>query len=569
LPLLGLGPAHAQDADWLKAAFDDKPAIETKRPAATPGERAKRATLVGNHFAPSMSGKWQWKVTRPDWTETDEAAYGEFIRGIGESNCRTSHECLASPEANPKYAASNPPGMQFFADCADLPFVLRGYFAWMNGLPYSFPTASDLHPGSKSGKGDFPSFQITGRYHIVPPGPDGRIALEEMTRVSTAHFRTPADYRGRMLPDYYLVRIDRETIKAGTVVFNPLGHIAVVYKVTDEGVVHYIDAHPDNALTRGVFDSEFERGGPETGGGFKRWRPQKLVGFKRGPNGRLFGGRLELAPDKDLADRSDEQYLGNSEVRSQDGRSARFMIDGEEVDYFGFIRLRLARPGYKFNPIAEMRLRMRTLCQELRYRVDAVDAAVKAGIHLKPQPPRLPQNIYVTQGYWEAYATPSRDAQLRASFAGLREEVVRFLELTPRGSRFIEYKGEDIRADLAKTHAEEASACSVTYTKSNGARQTLSFAEIEKRLFRLSFDPHHCVERRWGASDPDELGTCKDDALKTAWYEAEQRLRNQIVRTIGDRMDFTLDDLKRQALRDDEVGESEPPAIDVVALVGK
>jgi len=538
-----------------------------EEPTGGPGSAREKKTappLVGTHFAPNSSGKWQWKVTREAWTDQDEALFGEFLRDIGESSCSTSHECLTSPIANPRYHEKNPPGMQFFADCADLPFMLRGYFAWMNGLPYSFPTAVGLHPGSSEGN---LAFQITGRYHIVAPGPDARFVLPEIGRVSTAHFRAPAAYLGKMLFDYYPVRISRESVKPGTVIFDPLGHIMTVYKVTESGQIHFIDAHPDNALTRGLYGSEIERAGPLSGAGFIRWRPQKLVGAKRGADGKLSGGKLVLAENKELPDWSDEQYYGAGVGRSETWQSGKFFIDGNEVDYYGYVRLSLAPKGYKFNPIEETRTRMRALCQEVNQRVNAVDAAVKAGMHRRPQPARLPQNLYVTQGDWEAYATSSRDAQLRTIFKELREDSERFVTLADSGHQLIDYQGTNLRQDLMETYMAEAKSCSITYTKSDGAQQTLGLEEITKRLFRLSFDPYHCPERRWGADDGAELKSCPDDATKRAWYEAEQRLRNQLVRTIGDRMDFTLDDLKRQAREGSDVGENQPPVVDVLTVL--
>lgn len=532
---------------------------DPKRPAA----------LIGDHVAPSIAGRWQWKVTRTSWTEADEERFGEFIRLIGESNCKTMQECMTSEKANPLFHALNPPGMQFFADCADLPFFLRAYFAWHNGLPFSFSTAVSPHPGIIVKKSETPSFQVAGRYHIVPPGPDPRLALPEVSRVSTAHFRHPADYRGRMLPDHYPVAITRESIKAGTVIFDPLGHIAVVYKVDDHGRVHFIDAHPDNSLTRGIYDSEIERAGPASGAGFKRWRPQTLVGATKTGKDTISGGRLVLTADKELRDWSDEQYFGTGTGRSTDWKAGRFLIDGEEVDYHAFVRLRLAPSGYQFDPIEETRQRIRNICGELKHRIDAVDVAVRAGIHKRPQPARLPQNIYVTQGDWETYSTPSRDAQLKSMFRALREDVARFMALGPAGSRFIRFNGTDLRASLLDTYKSEADTCQIRYTKSDGTTVDLGFNEVKTRLFAMSFDPHHCPERRWGATDPQELGSCRDDKTKTAWYEAQQRLRNQLVRTIGDRMDFTLEDLRRQAREDSDVGENDAPDIDVASLLVK
>lgn len=563
-------PGSGGGSSWADAGeSDDRSERGTSSEGKSETADDRPTALIGDHFAPSTGGRWQWKITRATWTDKDEQGFGEFLRQIGESDCKTTHECLTSPKANPLFHGRHPPGMQFFADCADLPFYLRAYFAWQNGLPYSFSTAVSLHPGTPVKKDVPASFQIAGRYHIVPPGPDPRLALSEVSRVSTAHFRHPAAYRGRMLPDHYPVAVTRESIKAGTVIFDPLGHIAVVFKVDEHGRVHFIDAHPDNSLTRGVYDSEIERAGPDSGAGFKRWRPQTLIGAKRGANGALSGGRLSLTVDSELPDWSDEQFLGTGAGRSTSWQSARFMIDGEDVDYHAFVRLRLAPVGYRFDPIEETRQRIRNICTELEQRVNAVAVAVQAGMNKRPQPPRFPTNIYVTQGDWETYSTPSRDAQLKSMFRALREDVARFMTLGPAGSRFIRYDGSDLRGDLLHTYRSEADACRITYTKSDGATVQLGFEEIKRRLFLMSFDPHHCPERRWGATDPQELASCRDDKSKSAWYEAQQRLRNQLVRTIGDRMDFTLDDLRRHERENSDVGENQAPDIDVAALLAK
>lgn len=565
----------------LTTSSIDSEEDDTSFTPRSPRERRERIrqreSWAGKSFAPQSSGKWQWKVTKEGWTAADEAGFAEFIRLLGESECKTTHECLTSPVANPKFHDKNPPGWQFFADCADLPFVLRAYYAWMNGLPFSYSTALSVAPSAGSGskprgRNDFPIFHISGRRDIVGPGPDGRLALADVSIVSTGHFRTPADYTGRLLPDHYPVKVDRASIRAGTVMFDPLGHIAVVYKVTDDGNVHFIDAHPDNSLTRGVYGSEIERSGPESGSGFRNWRPQKLVGAKRLEGGILSGGEVQLAADKELPDWSDEQYYGNGNgaTKPAQWQDAKFTFEGDAIDYYGFVRMRLAKPGFRYNPIEEVATKVDLLCKEIGYRVDAVKIAIDAGIHQRPQPARLPKNIYVTQGYWETYSTPSRDAQLKSMFRSLREDIARYIALHAQGSKLVVYAGSDLRGDIMAAYNTAAAKCTTTYIKSDGKPQTMGFEEVKRRLFKMSFDPHHCVERRWGADDPAELKSCTDGSLKTSWYNAQQRLRNQLVRTIGDRMDFSLEDLNRQAREDSDVGENEPPSISVAdVLVSK
>ena len=509
---------------------------------------------------PPSNGPWRWRITRAAWTAADEQGFEEFIAGIGASDCATVNACLTSPTANPRFHNRHPPRMTFAADCADLPFVLRAYYAWQTGLPFSFPVRAAPHPRTGGHKSALLGRQTAERHDIVGPGPDPRLVFPAIGAfVSSEHFRAPPAYAGRLPNDHYPVRISRESIRPGTVIFDPDGHVAVVWRVTDDGRVLYLDAHPDNSLTRGTFNREFDRAEPPMGAGFKRWRPQRLVGARPAPDGTLAGGRVVLAGDGELADWSDEQFFGNATPRPADWSDGRFTLAGQQMEFHEYVRLRLAHPGFKYDPLAEVRGMLRQLCRDLQYRRDAVDLAIRAGIDRRPQPDRLPRNIYATSGDWEVYSTPSRDARIKTAFEELRDEIERFLGLAARGSGILDYAGRDLRQDLLDLYREEAAACSITYQRSDGSAVTLGFEEVKRRLFALSFDPHHCVERRWGASEAVELATCADDDGKVAWYRAQARLRNQLVRTYGEAMGWGLAELQRPDL---DIGVEEAPDID-------
>jgi hypothetical protein len=385
-----------------------------------------------------------------------------------------------------------------------------------------------------------------------------------MDAISSAHYRYPPRQTGTVLPDHYPVALTRQSIKPGTIIYDPNGHVAVVYKVGADGRIHYIDTHPDNSLTRGVYGRAFTRSSPGMGAGFKRWRPVTLVGATQGSDGHFEGGTIKLAADASIADWSEEQFFGTESTKPRAWSAGKFVLEGETLDYYEYVRKRLAGAGFKYNPVAETRAMVRSLCEDAKYRVDAVDIAIKAGLHLRPQPSRFPKNIYGTEGDWETYSTPSRDARLKTAFKELRDEVARFLELAQKDPAKLDYSGDNLREDVRRGYREEAEACAISYTKSDGAKVDLTFEELRRRLFRLSFDPYHCPERRWGASDPAELQSCPDGTEKRAWYEAEQRLRNQINRTYDTPMDFTLADLQRGAAGS---GVDEPPGVSVLDLL--
>jgi hypothetical protein len=142
--------------------------------------------------------------------------------------------------------------------------------------------------------------------------------------------------------------------------------------------------------------------------------------------------------------------------------------------------------------------------------------------------------------------------------------MARLIQMWINRDERVSYDGLDLKEDLQKAYEYGRSTCTAVYRNSGGKNVTLHFDDVVKRLFKLSFDPYHCIERRWGATSDEELATCPDPSSKTRWYEAEQRLRNQVDRTYDARMDFTVSDLERKVVGS---GADTPPDIDVKAVI--
>lgn len=515
--------------------------------------------------APAVAADTTWRVTKDRWTEEDEKGYSAFVQGFGESDCATPAECFRS-SANP-YRNTDPPGLWLRADCADLIYLMRAYYAWKNGLPFSYAVSVTPREG---GGGDI-RFNLSGNRIVarrdVKTGANAVEVLRAIPdQVSSATFRVSYLFdRGQETSDFYSPKIGRDTIRPGTVIYDINGHVAIVYKVEDDGRVLYLDAHPDQTLTRSAFGAQFSRGDPALGSGFKNFRPIELTGATRRGDGVLVGGRIEIASNGQIAEFGTEQFLGNQPDPSGDWHKGKFIHDNVEVKFYEFTRLKMSNGTLVYNPVYELRASMRSICGDLKDRVMAVDMSIKAGIHRKDHPGRLPDNIYGTTSMeWEIYSTPSRDARLKTRFVELHNDLAHLIDLYLKRDKRVSYEGLNLKQDLLNAYAEESEACRIAYTNSDGKPVTLTYDQVLRRLYNLSFDPYHCVERRWGATEEDELDSCDDGGTKRRWYEAEQRLRNQIDRTYDARMDFDLSDL-----RDGPPGSGwdKAPEIDVKALI--
>jgi hypothetical protein len=329
-------------------------------------------------------------------------------------------------------------------------------------------------------------------------------------------------------------------------IYDPNGHVATIYRVEADGRIHYMDAHPDSSLTHGFYDLRFVRAYPGMGAGFKNWRPVRLVGARLRDDGTYTGGHIVAEANADITDFSDEQFYGNGPRpdEDRDWRDGRFTLNGAPLDWYDYVRAKLAGGRLQFDPLREVADMVDSNCADLHDRVEAVDLALKAGMASREEPERLPQNIYGTDGDWETYSTPSRDARLKTAFKELRDFAERFVRMYQAKDPKLAYKGSDLATDLRATYDRKAAQCSITYTRSDGSPFTIGYEEARRRLFAMSFDPYQCAERRWGASTGEEFGTCSETTLKAAWYDAEQNLRNQIDRTYDAEMDFTLEELK-------------------------
>ena len=502
------------------------------------------------------------RITSESWSAADERGYGEFIAAIGESNCRTVAQCIDDP-ANP-FRASDPPGFYFNADCADLPYFLRFYYAWKRGLPFSY--VRDVSPRGRtrdirySPRGN----QVEARRDVLTGDNALRLLNNLRDQISSATYRIHPELGG---DDLYSPALDPRSIRPGTVIYDPNGHLAVIWRIERDGRIRYIDAHPDNSLTRGTYDLRFVRASPGMGAGFKNWRPARLVGASRAPDGALVGGRIMLASNAQIPDFALTQFFGTEYLKmsprpaDSQWRNGAFVLGDAVMDYYDFVRASLSGGQLRFNPLREITDMVLSNCADLSYRAEAVDIALAAGIQNRPQPPRLPPNIYGTEGDWETYSTPSRDARLKTAFKEVRDYAERFLTLWRTRDARLVYNGFDLAGDMLAAYDRAAASCAISYRRSDGSQVRFGYEEARRRLFRLSFDPYHCVERRWGA-DGAEGATCHDGPLKRRWYEAEARLRNQLDRSYEARMDFTLGELE-----EGRGGVSSPPDTDTAAFL--
>jgi hypothetical protein len=510
-------------------------------------------------------------IMKTEWDEEDEAEFSELIAAIGASNCRSFIDCLKHP-AN-FLRDSDPPDLRALSDCADFPLMLRAYYAWKRGLPFSVASAirtSDPPPEPGKPPTDF-RYTVSGNQIATRKSftarevrdVDGKLlgahhpTIEDIwdhihNVVSSSMYRTdPRDEDTKRFSDFYSPTIDRNHIKAGTVLYAPQGHVALVHKVDSNGDVNVVQDSTDGIISRINFNkNSFPQSRISHGAGFKNWRPQKLVGATRNAAGYYIGGTIEAATNEELRKQG---KFSMDQYRSQGGK---YEHSGQELAWEDFVAARLSGKPWKRDPIGDFSKRIQALCSQVQNRVRAVAAAVERGLPNQPHPEKLPTNIFgADQPDWESFSSPGRDADLRAMMSDLVSFSRDMNSLSPDELKKTAYTGANLNADMQKEFRSQSESCKIEYINSRGRKVPLSLTDVINRAEKLSFDPYHCPELRWGAEGA-EAESCKQHPSSAEWYVVQRPLRQQKSRDTGGFYGYTLEEAKK-AFKSMEVKETD------------
>jgi hypothetical protein len=527
-------------------------AIAAAMPSRSTADEAAKAAVAEFRNQPRFD--LPIYIAQPEWTPQFEELYSQFVaqfaRGVKQYPGRTVKWYMRNAQINP-YADRDPEGLVHYSDCADFPYFLRNYFAYVYGLPMSVATGVEMmryplaSPATRdadlaTARTDNSPYgnYLTGRGLPNVPDKPGREKnflthwASILDHVSTRTFRaSPLSPNYNEYSDVYPVKIDRNGVRPGTIVHST-GHIYVVAEVDQRGNVYMIDAHPDNSVSYKMLKpSTLDRSRPDQALGFFKFRPARLVGGKYQGN-YIYGSRIVLASDRELWDQglySLEQWFGpdSNIFPGQRVDPNLYSSAFKSMNFFDFVANRLRDPNvvtYADQAVGEL---MDSFCEEFKQRVVDVDKAIQVGMTRQYHPNELPQNIYSTIGAWEDYSSPSRDGRLRKAAVDLPSSAVQKFQQSRRSGTGIRFDGQasDFQRAILRKMDDMDRSCTITYKNSQGRQITLGFSELVSRLSKISFDPYHCPERRWGASG-SELSSCVDMDEGGRWYNAEQSIRN-------------------------------------------
>jgi hypothetical protein len=492
-------------ADGPDVAACERFTVARRRPPPEPRRGDPRAAV--------WEPRWRWEAD----TEALYAAFVEqlFDAPIGDERTWSSlTELLRDPARNllfdhlalgedaapdPEPGSGEHRGLLLEPDCADLPYFLRAYFAWKLRLPFAFRRCSRGRAGTPPTCGE-PITNATPHEFAHEVDAFSWFATRVVGRgVHSASGRTAP---GDELTDLYPVPLTRDALRPGTVFADPYGHLLVLVRWVPPsldargapvgGLLLGADAQPDGTIGRRTFWRGTFLFTPDTrdaGAGFKAFRPivhdPREDTYLAVANGEI--GRAGLVPF------GLDQYRGSADD-FYDAMEA--LIDPRPLD-----------------PETRLEALVDALLESAVRRAVSVE---NGEAHARAHPGEwiaMPEGaeIFLTEGAWEDYSTPSRDLRLLIAI----DTVMSFAEaVRRRPARFSWPAGtarDEVLVGLSARRDALLEARRFSYRRSDGSTAELRLTELVARAeaLELGWNPNDCPELRWGAPEgSEEASTC-------------------------------------------------------------
>ena len=459
------------------------------------------------HESGLTTGAW---VAEQAWDEQAELEFSAFVQAIGEAREKKVFRLangLRNPHINPLYSADDS-SLYFDNDCATLAYALRAYFAYKTKRPFSFIA----NKGRRYRYGNRP--ERFGDYSEYPTFES--LLRNAMSSVSSGHFRMHAALEGT---DTYPVEISGQSIRPGVTYYDPGGHVLVVYRVDHiTGDIYMMDGHPDGTVTLKTFSYRMPRGSRRSGGGFRAWRQYHVVPLE-GPGGAFMISRA--------LNRDSEHYSDIDQFRNE------YAVAGQRVSFHEYVKAQVRDDGPLIRPLHGFEQRLDRICQRLEAREWEVEVAQQEGWTVAPHDGKTPRKVFWGTSPWHQRNSAAADIRLRADVQELGSFVRTLLDLSRTNDPTLAFDGTpaDLEAALIAEFERVASRpeCRPSYVNSSGESVELELRDVLGRMERISFDPYHCPERRWGAGEGSiELSTCIEDEPRTQSFARQKSLRRLV-----------------------------------------
>ncbi|HPX86631.1 MAG TPA: hypothetical protein PKZ59_08085 [Candidatus Hydrogenedentes bacterium] len=539
-------------------------------PATADAEDPNPATLHSSRGAWPLYRQWTPAETRhfAQWISTiyDRKVHGtkeqrlaklEYVLTDPEMNLLLDPEFLGEP-SNPQIDLPTIRALHHIVDCHKLLMSLGSYYACRRGLPFMYSTVrssdgTDIRTApSTLPAGTASSFEYSSAHQFF---------VDLVTGTCTGNLRVEPFARNSEWSDTCPVAITPQYLIPGCSFYLD-GHVLVLAEIEEGGGVRFLDATTSptrdlytfngmNAVT-GITPKDSTRENNPYAGCFRGFRVLRYPIAETDRDGKVT--RVRRRTDEEMREFgfSVEQYDRMEELVTK-GFITEKNIPLTSMHQFIRFRMKAEKP---VSPVEIIQRFLTDFAQALSRREEQVRLAwenVQTEGAIEFPGGTASRNIHHTGGRWGRYASALEDAELRGRYLEFLEEMDAAIQWFDNAPDMLDLTGLNLHAvwtpsDLALAALQKKNQLfaerSIQFTDSHGQPCTLTFLEVEKRLYDLSFNPNLPPEVRWGAApdtlSPDLLQNCatplasrKTIALADA-YRMERPYRSLTRREIED-----------------------------------
>ncbi|NLN93339.1 MAG: hypothetical protein GX130_08550 [Candidatus Hydrogenedens sp.] len=472
----------------------------------TPAETRHFAAWVSNIYDRKVNGSKEQRLAKLEHVLTDP-----------EMNLLLDPEFIGEP-SNPQLEQATIRALHHIVDCHKLLMSLGGYYACRRGLPFMY---SSVRSSDGTDIRTAPSTQPAGTASSFEYLSAHQFFVDLVTGTCTGNLRVEPHSRNSELSDTCPVAITPEFLIPGCSFYLD-GHVLVLAEIESGGGVRFLDATTSptrdlytfngmNAVT-GITPKDSTREENPYAGCFRGFRVLRYPLAETDKEGKVT--RVRRRSDEEMLEfgYNLEQYDRMEELTTRGSITEKGFTLGSMHQYIRF-RLREDKP---IALMAIMERFLRDFENTLLIREEKVQKAWEnrcAEGAIEFPGGTASRNIHHTGGRWGIYATALEDAEMRGRYFAFLEEMdaaIQWFEVAPS---FLDLKGLNLHAVWSASDLAVAAlhAKNMLFEKqflnirdSEGQIQRLSFLDLEKRIYDLSFNPNHPPEVRWGSA-PDAL----------------------------------------------------------------
>lgn len=419
---------------------------------------------------------------------------------------------FAGDPCNPQVDPESIRAMHRVVDCHKLSMSLGAYYACRRGLPFMFSQVRAVGGGdTRTADATYPVGAVSSFNYASPL----QFFTDATVGTCTGNLRVPPFEKNSELSDTCPLALDRKYLLPGSLYYLD-GHVLILAKMESSGNVRFLDATTSytrdlytfnsmNVVT-GITPRHSENTENPYAGCFCGFRVFRYPIAETDENGKVT--RVRRRTDAEMAEFgfSTEQYEKMEELVKQ----GKIMEDGLSFGSMHQLiryRLRGSEPISLSGLLREYAARARAALIARDAAVQEAWAEVRANGPIEFPDKGADWNIYTAGGRWGRYTTALTDTEFRAAYFDFLEEVDAAIQWLDMQCGHLDLRDLNFNAiwstsDLAWAFLSEKDRVfretAFEITDSAGGKINMTLADLEKRLYDLSFDPNHPPELRWG-----------------------------------------------------------------------